>query len=97
DPTYPWSFRTPKSRRHPPLVGVKEVSVCRSDMQLRRGKRAAEQDLLIDEPLVVVFVKLGFESRIRHVVGSGPLPNVANHLLAAVSVRAFRKGADGCR
>jgi hypothetical protein len=32
-------------------------------MQLRRGKRAAAQNLLIDEPLVVVFVKLGFESR----------------------------------
>jgi hypothetical protein len=39
-------------------VGVKEVSVRRSDVQLRRGKRAAAQNLLIDEPLVVVFVKL---------------------------------------
>jgi hypothetical protein len=37
---------------------MEKVSVRRSDVQLRRGKRAAAQNFLIDEPLVVVFVKL---------------------------------------
>jgi hypothetical protein len=39
-------------------VGVEEISIRRSDVQLGRGERAAAQDFLVDEPFVVVFVKL---------------------------------------
>src|ERR1044072_6986060 len=82
---------TAETGDHPAFVRVKEVSVSRSDMRLRRGKRTAAQNFLIDEPLVVVFVKLRLESGIRHVIGDSPLPHVANHLLATVRVLAVRK------
>ena len=83
--------RTAEAGEHPAFVRVKEVSVRRSDVQLRRGKRTAAQNLLIDEPLVVVFVKLRLESWIRHVIRGRPFPNVANHLLATVRVGAIGK------
>ena len=57
-------------------------------MQLRCGERAAAQDFLIDEPLVVVFVKLGFESRIGNVIGGGPLPDIPNHLVTTKEILA---------
>ena len=76
---------------------VKEVAIGRADVQLRRGERAAAQDLLIDEPLVVVLVKLGFETGVGNVIGRGPLPDVANHLVTTVTILPGRKGADRTR
>lgn len=74
---------------------VKEVAVGRADVRLRRRVRTAAQDLLVDEPLVVVFIKLGFEPRVGNVIRSCPLPNVANHLLTAIAVLPFGKSANG--
>ena len=61
-------FRTAKPTDHPALVRIEKVSISRADMKARSGERATAQNLLTDEPLVVVFVELGFEAGIRHVV-----------------------------
>src|SRR5713226_5222188 len=87
-------LRAAKASDHPALVRIEKVSIGRANMPAWRRERAAAQNLLADKQLDVVFVELGFESGIRRVVGSRPLPHVANHLLAAVSAFAFRECAD---
>src|SRR5260370_22899619 len=77
-------LRAAKPGDHPSLVRMKEVSVGCADVRLRSRVRTASQDFLADKPLVVILVKLGFESGIRNVIGRGPLPHVADHLIAAV-------------
>src|SRR6266852_5577721 len=63
-------------------------------MRARGRERTAAQNLLADKPIIVVLVKVGFESGIRRIVRSCPFPHVANHLLAAVSALALRECAD---
>src|SRR5438445_12217650 len=87
-------LRAAKSADHPALVRIEKVSVGSANVRAWRCKRAAAQDLLTDKPFVVVFVELGFESWIRRVIRSSPLPCVANHLLATVSILTFGKCAD---
>src|SRR6476646_4072468 len=65
--------RTSKTGRHPALMGMKKVAVGGADVHLRRRKRAATQNFLINKPFVVVLVKLGFESGVRHVVRGRPV------------------------
>jgi len=73
---------------------MKEISVGRTNMQLRRCEGTAAQDLLIYKPLVVVFIKLRLESGIRNVIGGRPLPNIADHLVTAERVCAVRVRAN---
>src|SRR5712692_880563 len=82
-------LRAAKASDHPALVRIEKVSIGRANMPAWSRERAAAQNLLTDKPLVVVLVELGFESGIRRVVGSRPLPHVANHLLAAVGALAI--------
>src|SRR6476619_5203349 len=86
--------RTSKTGRHPALVGMKKVAVGGADVHLRCRKRAATQNFLINKPFVVVLVKLGFESGVRHVVRGRPLPNIADQLMAAGGVLSGGKSAD---
>src|SRR5260221_7353963 len=74
---------TPKSRDHPTLVRIEKISISRSNVDLRGRERSAAQHLLTDEPLIVVLIEVRFESRIRRVIRSRPLPNIANHLMTA--------------
>src|SRR5262245_37215901 len=74
---------------------MEEVSIGRSDVNLRRGERSAAQHLLSDEPFVVVLVEFGFEAGEWGVIGCRPLPNVADHLVTAVGAAALRHRAYG--
>src|ERR1051325_4723923 len=87
-------LRASESCDHPAFVRIEEVSIRRPDMNLWSGKRSAAQDFLADEPFVVVFVKVRFESRIRNVIGNRPLPNIADHLMQALCGLAIGKCAN---
>src|SRR5262249_677357 len=76
-------------------VRMEEITVCRANMELWCCKRSASQHLLIHEPLVVVFVKLRLETRVRTIIGASPFPDVANHLMTAVCILAFGKSSNG--
>ena len=51
-------FSAAESRDHPALVGVEKIAVSWADVHLGCRKGAASQNFLIDEPFVVVFIKL---------------------------------------
>src|SRR6266496_994033 len=69
---------------------MKEIPVGRAYVILRCRVRAAPKDFLADEPLIVVFVELGFESGIGNVVRGSPFPDIADHLIATVGALTFR-------
>src|SRR5215471_3637405 len=85
--------RATEPRDHPSFRRMKEVSIGRSDVNLRRGERSAAQRLLPDEPFVVVFVEFGFEAGIRDVIRRRPFPNVADHLVTTVGASALWRPA----
>src|SRR2546430_16609065 len=87
-------LRASESRNHPTLVWIEKISIGRSNVDLRRSERSAAQHFLTDEPLVIVFIEVRFESRIRRVIRSRPLPNIANHLMTAKRSLSVGKRAD---
>src|ERR1051325_3967426 len=87
-------FRAAETRDHPTLVRIKKVPISRANMDLRCGKRSAAQDFLPDKPLVIVLIEIRFKSRIRRVVRSRPLPNIANHLMTPKRSLTGGKRAD---
>src|SRR5215470_16002704 len=73
----------------PAFFGLKEIAIGAANVGARRGARTASQHILVAHELAVVFAERTGRSSIAGVGGVGaarPFPNVAEHLLQALSL-----------
>src|SRR5258706_9069796 len=85
----------PKSRPNIPSVRPIEIAISVSNEPRPRRPASSAQHLMVIEPrLGIVLIGVGAEARIRLEIGTGPLPNIPDHLPAPAWAISSGQGSN---